>query len=212
MNKISATAQKILEEIETQSPNGEKFWQIPMEVGEFMHNLIVVKNYRCALEIGTSVGFSGIIIASALRETNGKLITIESNSKRFEIAKENFAKAQLSELISQVKGHAPQVFTPDELKNEIRKKDGTLHESNLFKAIFADIKFDFVFLDCAKGEYQNCFQSLTPLLKTGGTIIADNVVSHGEMLNEFLQYCRNLESFKCELNPIGKGILICEKS
>jgi predicted O-methyltransferase YrrM len=71
------------------------FWNIDRESANFLNMLIKALNVKNALELGTSNGYSGIWIANALKETGGKLTTIEFWDKRLNVALDNFKKARL---------------------------------------------------------------------------------------------------------------------
>ncbi len=70
---------------------------VPTADGQTLYNLIIKGNYKSALEIGTSTGYSGIWIAWALSKTGGKLTTIEIDEGRHKTALQNFRDAGLSE-------------------------------------------------------------------------------------------------------------------
>ena len=72
---------------------------VPTTDGKLLYDLIIKGNYKSALEIGTSTGYSGIYIAWALSKTGGKLITIDIDEGRHKTALENFKQAGLSEYI-----------------------------------------------------------------------------------------------------------------
>ncbi|MBD3270509.1 methyltransferase, partial [Candidatus Peregrinibacteria bacterium] len=93
-----------------------QFWNIDRSTALFMYSLIRASNFKNVLEIGTSNGYSGIWIAKALQITNGELVTVESNDIRYNLANENFIKANVNSLILQIKGHAPEVLKSIESK------------------------------------------------------------------------------------------------
>lgn len=84
---------KILEQQEKLNKNN-KFSAINKETGHFIHLLIKMKRPKNVLEIGTSIGYSSLWIASALKR-NSKLITIEKWKERANIARKFFKKAKL---------------------------------------------------------------------------------------------------------------------
>ncbi len=124
---------------------------VPGSDGKLLYDIIIKNNYKSALEIGTSTGYSGIWIAWALSKTGGKLITIEIDEGRHNTAVENFSKAGLSEYIDARLGDAHDIVK--ELKGP----------------------FDFVFSDADKDWYKNYFIDLDPKLKAGGCFTAHNV-------------------------------------
>ena len=68
----------------------ETYWNITRETGFFLQDLILTRQYKDALEIGTSNGYSALHLGQALKKTGGQLWTIESNyKKRFPLAQAN---------------------------------------------------------------------------------------------------------------------------
>ena len=55
----------------------QDFWNVDRKSANFLNLTVKMINAKSALEIGTSNGYSAIWIAKALRETGGRLITIE---------------------------------------------------------------------------------------------------------------------------------------
>ena len=68
----------------------KEFWNISKESGLMFHNIILEHNFKNALEIGTSNGYSGLWISKALKQTGGRLTTIEYFDERQSVAVENF--------------------------------------------------------------------------------------------------------------------------
>ena len=95
------TTQEILMELEKTQ---KQFWNISRPTAEFLYNLIVDSKAQSVIEVGTSNGYSGIWIGKALKKTGGKLTTIEFYDKRLDIAKENFEKCGVSDVIETKKG------------------------------------------------------------------------------------------------------------
>lgn len=188
--------QKILQDLEK---TREEFWNITKETGQFIYHLIVERGYRQILEIGTSNGYSGLWIASALKEVaerasdeaSGapKLYTIESHrKKRFYLAKENFEKSGLDEYIEQILGHAPEAI-PKQPE-----------------------KFDLAFFDATKYEHILYLKALQERINPGGMIITDNINSHREALDEYIAHVKSLKGWTSEEINIGTGLLIAYKS
>lgn len=142
----------------------KSFWNISRVTGEFLYNLIKSANCKNVIEIGTSNGYSGIWLGKALKETGGKLTTVEFWEKRFSIARENFKKCGVDEIITIVQGSACDVLS--ELPE--------------------DFKIDFAFVDANKKEYIDYFKLIHPHLNIGGFIACDNVLSHKEKTQDFI--------------------------
>lgn len=163
----------------------EKYWNISPETGLFFNLLIKERKYLTVLEIGTSNGYSGIWLASALKATKGHLYTIESHKKeRFHLAAENFKKAKLTKHITQILGHAPEAIPA--------------------KPRF----FDLAFFDATKYEHIDYFNALKNRIKKGGMIITDNINSHEKELTEYLKAVKKNPDFLSIKLNLGTGLLL----
>lgn len=78
---------------------------VTKEVAEYLRFLVSSYKIKNILEIGTAIGYSGILMAKEIKENNGKLYTIEIDEERYNLAQENFKKSGLSNIIS-IKGDA----------------------------------------------------------------------------------------------------------
>jgi len=139
---------------------------VPRADGEFLHDLVVARGYRRGLEIGTSNGYSAVWIALGLRKTGGRLITLEIDTRRADMAAENFRRLGLDPYI------------------ELRRGDAL----KLIPAI--EGPFDFVFIDAWKEDYPKYFELVFSKVSSGGAILAHNVLSHGAELGGFVEMLR----------------------
>lgn len=144
---------------------------IPMlggEKAEFLADLIEQVGPSLIVECGTAIGYSGLWIASRLQAIGkGKLITIEIDGDRAQEARENFARAGLSELVDSRIGDAADVM----------------------KAIDAPI--DFLLLDNSFGAYFSSFQAIESRLIDGATVVADNVGIGATEMADYLSLVRS---------------------
>jgi len=176
------TSQTLAELEKTQ----KDFWNIPRKTAVLINTFIKMMGVKNALEIGTSNGYSGIWIAKALKNTGGKLTTIEYYEKRQSVAIENFKKCGVNDIIRPIQGSACDIlesFTPDE-------------------------KFDFVFIDANKREYVKYFELVKPHLTEKALIIADNITSHAEKVQTFIDAVDADDEFQYEIVEVPGGILI----
>ena len=158
---------------------------VPTSDGQLLYDLIIKGNYKSALEIGTSTGYSGIYMAWALSKTGGKLITIDIDEGRHKIALENFKKAGLSEYI-----------------------DARLADAH---TLVKELKgpFDFVFSDADKYWYKNYFDAVNPKLIVGGCYTTHNISERRRMgEGDYLEYVKSLKNYESTLNSAGGGLLI----
>jgi predicted O-methyltransferase YrrM len=139
---------------------------VPPEDGRFLRLLVAASDAQRVLEIGTSNGVSALWMALALRETGGSLITIEIDSYRVALARENFKKARMNDIITLIEGDAFE---------EIPKLSGT---------------FDFIFIDAWKEDYKAFYDLTIPLLERGGLLVAHNTVNAASDMPDFLRAIR----------------------
>ena len=158
------------------------------EDGRFLRVLVGATNARQVLEIGAASGYSAIWIGMGLRQTGGKLTTIEFDPVRAKEAAANVQRAGLSDIVRVVHGDAFQ---------EIPKVAGT---------------FDLVFLDAWKPDYKKFFDMVFPRVNPGGLFLAHNVINKK---NDMLDFLAAIEKHPMALNttvsPGHEGISITYK-
>jgi len=164
----------------------KEFWNIPRKTGILINTFIKMMNIKSALEIGTSNGYSGLWISKALKQTGGKLTTIEFYDKRQSVAIENFKKCGVDDIIRPLQGSACDVIA----------------------SFSDDEKFDFVFIDANKREYVKYFELIRPHLTEKALIIADNITSHAEKVQSFIDAVDADDEFQYEIVEVPGGILI----
>ena len=167
----------------------KEFWNISRTTGLFLNTLVKMSGVKSALEIGTSNGYSGLWIAKALKTTGGKLTTIEYFDKRQSIAIENFKKCGVSDIIRTLQGSAIKILD----------------------ALSDDEKFDFVFIDANKAEYVEYFRLIKPHLTDKALIAADNITTHPEKVQTFIDAVDSDEDFQYTILDIKGGLLIAYK-
>lgn len=168
----------------------KEFWNIPRKTGILINTFIKMMNIQSVLEIGTSNGYSGLWITKALKETGGHLTTIEFYKKRQSIAIENFKKCGVSDIVTPIQGSACDVIR------------------NLDK----DKMFDFVFIDANKREYVEYFNLIKPHLTPKALIVADNIISHAEKVQTFVDAVDNDDEFQYEIVEVPGGILVAYRN
>ncbi len=149
---------KILSVLENMNANQRRgMMNVPPEDGRVLRLLTEAVGARKVVEIGTSNGYSGIWFCLALRSTGGKLITHEIDGARASLARENFKRAGVDDLITLVEGDAHEEVT--RLKGPI----------------------DVLFIDADKEGYMDYLNKLLPLVRPGGLIIAHNTNMRSQM-------------------------------
>jgi len=109
------------------------------------------------LEIGTFTGYSALCLAQGLSE-DGRLYTIELREEDGARAQSFFNKSKVKDLINLRIGNALEILP-------------TLNE-----------RWDLIFLDADKINYVRYYEMVMPQLRPGGIILADNVLFHGQVL------------------------------
>jgi predicted O-methyltransferase YrrM len=123
---------------------------------EFISNILQPKH---VLEIGTFTGYSAICLAKGIK-SDGQLHTIELREEDAQTAKKNFHFAKMDNII-------------------------TLHIGNALDIIpTLPHQWDMVFIDADKAGYIDYYEMVLPRLSAKGVIIADNVLFHGQVLQE----------------------------
>ncbi|MFW6022197.1 MAG: O-methyltransferase [Halanaerobiaceae bacterium] len=129
------------------------------EVGKFLSVLISASSPAKILEIGTAIGYSTIWMARVAGKDT-EIVTIEIDEEMYHQAGENFRKAGIEKKINQKLGDALEILP------------------------YLRRKFDFVFIDAAKGQYLNYLEMIMELTNSGSIIIADNILFHGYLEKE----------------------------
>ena len=186
INKFDTTTQEVLQELEKTQ---KEFWNVSRATGEFLNILTREQNAQNVLEIGTSNGYSGIWIGKAVKETGGKLKTIEFWEKRFSIAQENFKKCGVDDCIEIVQGSALEVL---ELLPE-------------------DYVIDFAFIDANKTEYVDYFKLIDKHLRVGGLVACDNVLSHEEKCKPFIDEINSRPNYHNVVLRLPAGLSLARK-
>lgn len=111
------------------------------------------------LEIGTYTGYSAICLARGLKP-GGRLITIEINDELRDVSLSFFEKAGLSDKIELINGDAREILPG------------------------LNDPFDLIYIDGEKDQYPDYYPLAKKLLKTGGYMLADNVLWGGKVIDQ----------------------------
>ena len=151
----------VLEDLDRNQRKG--MMNVPVEDGRLLRLLTEAVGAKHVVEIGTSNGYSGIWLCLALRTTGGQLTTYEIDAHRASLARENFKRAGVDPIVTLVEGDAHTEVT--KLKEPI----------------------DILFLDADKQGYLDYLNKLLPLVRPGGLILAHNVASHGQAMQDYIK-------------------------
>ena len=130
-------------------------------LGKFLHLQARMIGARRILEIGTLGGYSTIWLARAL-PGDGRLVTLEAESRHADVARANIARAGLNSLVEFRVGPAL-----DTLRALAEAGEGP---------------FDLIFIDADKRNNPGYFEWALKLSRPGSLIIIDNVVRNGKVL------------------------------
>ena len=173
-------------------PSEERLNCISKNIGMFYNIMLKSINAKKILEIGMSVGYSGLWFADAVMsstQSDGQIITIDREKFKIDQATQNFDEAGVSSLIKIREGEARKI----------------LHE---IKEEFGENYFDFIFIDADKESYIEYFDLCLPLVRKGGIIGADNILfpeRFNEMMADYLSHVRSNPNVQSITVPIDNG-------
>lgn len=160
-------------------------------------------NIKSILEIGSAIGYSTILMASA--KTDVYVTTIERDEKRYMQCLKNVKECGMDKKINVVYQDALELNLPE------------------------DTKFDMIFIDAAKGQYTRFFEKYKYFLKDNGTIITDNIKFHGyvghsdtidssnlkslvQKIESYIDFLKNNTEFTTTFYDIGDGLSVSKKN
>ena len=176
-----------------------KRMQIDPTQCHFLHLIIKVSNIKNVLEIGTFTGLSALSISLALPD-DGKLIALDKNEETNKIALDFFKKANQNHKIQTI--IKPALESLRELSND---------------------KFDMIFIDADKRNYQAYYELCLKLIANDGIILFDNVLWSGDVadpsnqekdtvaLRDLNQFLFNDNRVNISMIPVGDGITMVQK-
>ena len=172
-------------------PSEKRLNCISKNIGTFYNIMLKSIHAKNILEIGMSVGYSGLWFADAIMSNtqDGQIITIDREQFKIDSATRNFEEAGVSSLIKIREGEARKI----------------LHE---IKEEFGENYFDFIFIDADKESYIEYFDLCLPLVRKGGIIAADNILfpeRFNKMMADYLSHVRNNPNVQSVTVPIDNG-------
>jgi predicted O-methyltransferase YrrM len=140
---------------------------------------------RKLLELGTSNGYSTLWLADAVRSNGGRMVSVDVDAERSAEAARNLDRGGLTEVV------------------DLRLEDAatTLADS-------ADGEWDMVFLDAERPAYVDYWPDLVRVLRPGGLLAVDNVVSHADQVADFRALVGADDRVTEALAPTGAGALL----
>lgn len=169
----------------TRADRLERLRNLEPESAALLALLVRATGARAVLELGTSNGYSTLWLADALRDTGGRLVSVDVDRGRSEQAADNLARAGLGE------------------RAELRVQD-----AELAIADSRDGAWDMIFLDAERPAYAGYWPQLVRVLRPGGLLAVDNVLSHAAELESFRALVSSDERISEALVPTGAGVLL----
>lgn len=124
--------------------------------------LVGVSGAKRGVEVGTATGYGALQMGMAFERNGGHLDSIDIDPKMVQDARENIKKMGLEKTVTVIESDALKVLP-------------TLTG-----------KIDFVFIDALKRDYLKYFQAISPKLKKGALVVADNVIRSAGEMKDFL--------------------------
>ena len=202
INSLDTRNSELLETIEAEARAAD----VPIirrEMQSFLKVLLMMKKPKHILEVGTAVGFSALLMSTAVEE-DCRITTIENYEKRIPIARGNFRRAGKEEQITLIEGDAAEVM---------KTLDGP---------------YDFIFMDAAKGQYIHYLPDAMRLLSEGGVLVSDNVMQDGDVIQsrfaverrnrtiharmrDYLYELKHNAKLTTSIIPLGDGVAVSVK-
>ncbi|MDD6770268.1 MAG: O-methyltransferase [Inconstantimicrobium porci] len=144
---------------------------VQKETARFLEVMLGIIRPNSILELGTAIGYSAMLMYNSAG-TDPIVTTIERSEEMISIAKGNITKYNLEDRINIKEGDCLDI---------IKELDG---------------KYDVIFLDAAKGHYNQLLEQCLRLLNDDGVIIADNVLFRGMVASDDLVKRRKITIVK----------------
>jgi predicted O-methyltransferase YrrM len=159
--RFTSSLDELLEEVAstTEASHPRADMMSSRHQGKFLEIFSILLQPFRILEVGTFTGFSALCLAKGLSPA-GKLHTIELREEDAKTARGYFSRSIYNDKIILHTGNALEVIPQ-------------LGET-----------WDLAFIDADKTGYVNYYELILPKLRSGGVIIADNVLFHGQVLED----------------------------
>jgi predicted O-methyltransferase YrrM len=171
---------------------------------DYMLKQIQIHQPKTILEIGTAIGYSALRILHA--RPGAEIISIEKDEGRYQEASQTIETHEKQKRIHLIHGDALEAM------EKLRQEKKT---------------FDFIFMDAAKGKYQDFFELADPLFAKGGWLFTDNVLFRGyvvqpehtpkryrKMVDKIRKFNESMSAnpdYITSILPIGDGLMASYK-
>ena len=163
-------------------PREQRARQVARTTGQFLFAFVAPQTDCEVLEIGGSRGYSSIGLGAGVRHLGGRLLSLENDPAKVEAWRRNVAEAGLEDWCELIDGDALEVVPG-----------------------IADV-FDVVFLDAEKEQYEQLFTQALTKLEPGAVVIADNVLSHEDVLGAYSRARQSDPTLESVTVPLDRGL------
>ncbi len=163
----------------------ERLRNVEPDTARVLAVLVRATGARRVLEIGTSNGYSTLWLADAVGNVSGHVVSVDIDAARSALAAQNLARAGLRELV------------------ELRVEDAAISLRET-----PDGDCDMIFLDAERPAYAGYWPQLARVLRPGGLVAVDNVLSHADEVSDFRALIRAEERVSEAVVPTGAGLLL----
>jgi len=165
-------------------PREQRARQVTRTTGQFLFAFVAPQADCEVLELGGSRGYSTLWLAAGVRYLGGRVLSLEADPAKVEAWRANVEEAGLDDVAELLPGDAfetlPQI----------------------------DDVFDLVFLDAEKEQYEALFELARPKLEPGAVVIADNVLSHEDVLGAYSRARQADPTLESVTVPLDRGLEI----
>ncbi len=156
--------------------------QIDPTEAQFLKLLVYLTKAKKVLEIGTFRGWSGAVLAEALVQNDGTLVTIESRLEQANFSKsmwEKYLDPATRARIHLINKPALEVLGILDSGGELMEKETTGQNSGTSARSQSQSNFDLIFIDADKANYGEYLKYAKKFLSSGGIIVLDNMLNAG---------------------------------
>ncbi|HTX04158.1 MAG TPA: class I SAM-dependent methyltransferase [Candidatus Acidoferrales bacterium] len=166
-----------------------RFRSVDPPVAELLGILVRARNAQHILEIGTSSGYSTIWLADAVEETEGSVLSVDTDAERTELARKNLQNAGVLDRVT--------LRTEDASSTLSASRNGY---------------WDFIFLDAERPAYPDYLPHLMRILSPHGVLAIDNVISHAHELVAFTRMIESEARLTQTVVAIGAGLRVAVRA
>jgi predicted O-methyltransferase YrrM len=163
-------------------PREQRARQVARTTGQFLFAFVAPQTDCEVLEIGGSRGYSSIWLGAGVRHLGGRVLSLENDPAKVEAWRRNVTEAGLEDCCELIDGDALEVVPG-----------------------IADV-FDVVFLDAEKEQYEQLFTQARTKLEPGAVVIADNVLSHEDVLGAYSRARQSDPTLESVTVPQDRGL------